>query len=155
MPIPSQYKEIIRNSVGLATATGLMIGPGTDIPFLIAIWAGGAASIAEKFGFRAGPDAFKALVTSVLAGSAQWIVAGITLDVLTAWIPGVNVAVNGFVNAFFTYRFLRAIANICNDSGSIDEVLADSMLTVLINQLGNLSPGTLIDDAREVMDLID
>ena len=153
--IPYIYQDIIAHRVMAAGATGILIGPGVDIPVLVAIWIEGAGQLAETAGFDIGDDTLGALITAVLSAGATWMAAGVALDMLTFWFPGANIAVNGFVNAFYTFRFLKAVSHIVDNPAIYGDLLGPLALDYISGILGNHWPNVVARDLGEVARILD
>jgi uncharacterized protein (DUF697 family) len=153
MSVPIQFKEIVRNRCIAAGASGIVIGPGLDIPILIGIWTEGTMRLATHANVDLDEDIIKRIVTAVFSGSANRLVSGLMLDVLTAAIPGVNIAVNGTVNTFYTYRYLRSISLVLNNGDNAGMIIADSGASLVLGGLSDHAPHVMARDAWELVRL--
>jgi uncharacterized protein (DUF697 family) len=154
MAIGEKSKAVVRNRVLAAAASGLAIGPGTDIPILIGIWAEGTIRLAAVHDVTIDSDQASRLVGAIFAGGANWMVSGFAIDVLTVWIPGVNVAANGAVNAFYTFSYLRAVADLFEGSAAPGGVILENGMSLIVSGLSSHAPHVIARDLAELANLL-
>lgn len=120
MTVPSRYVEIVGQHVAASAAIGVpgAFAFGADVPLLIGNWTAGAVRIFEETGFSVEEHEVKSLVGGVISAVAAYIAGASLASKVFHLVPGPGTALavvaNTGLNAFFTYRFLRQVANLCN-----------------------------------------
>ena len=154
MSLREANRLTIGNRVLAAAASGLAIGPGTDIPILIGIWAEGTVRLADHENISITKDQAAQLIGTIFSGGANWMISGFAIDVLTVWIPSVNVVSNGAVNAFYTFRYLRAVAELFERSSSPGGVILENGMGLILNGLSSHAPHIIARDLAETARLL-
>lgn len=118
MAVPDQFREIVGGATIAAGGIGVpgAFAFGADVPILIGIWTTGAAMIADQSNRSIEKQEIKAIVVSVASGTATFVAGTKVAAKLFHLLPGPGtlaaVGINSGLNAFFTYKFLRATAKI-------------------------------------------
>lgn len=155
MSVPTRFRGIVGGATTAAGAIGIpgAFSFGTDVPVLLGIWGAGATIIASESGLDLTKEDFIKLGTSALAGTACFVAGSKLAAKLFHLVPGPGtfaaIGVNSFLDAFFTYRFLRSVAKVF-DRYDKEEIT----MQVLISSLSLFSAWTFIDDVIDMKECI-
>jgi hypothetical protein len=156
MSVPNRFRSIVGGASLAAGAVGVpgAFAFGADVPVLIGIWASGAALIVDEAGGSFSKEDLVPLATATVTGTATFIAGSKLAAKLFHLVPGPGtlaaIGVNSFLDAFFTYRFLRAVAKVY-DQRDPEEITYQ----MLMNCISLFSAWTFLDDIKDMKECME
>lgn len=155
MAVPERFRKIVGGATAAAGGVGIVgaFSFGSDVLVLKGIWVTGALMILEKEGVEISKTELLRLTTSALVGAATFVAGSKIAAKLFHMIPGPGtiaaMGVNSFLDAFFTYRFLRSVAKVFDkyDKEEINMQLLTSCMSLF-------SIWTFFDDIQDMKECI-
>jgi len=151
MSIPVRFRKIVGGASLAAGAVGIpgAFSFGSDVIVLKGIWITGALIIIEEAGVEMKRNDALQLATSALAGAATFVAGSKIAAKLFHLVPGPGtigaICVNSFLDAFYTYRFLRCVAEVMD---KYDEEKIG--YEILKNSISLFSLTTFFDDIDDM-----
>lgn len=147
MAVPNQFRKIVGGASLAAGGIGVpgAFSFGADVPALMGIWGTGAVMITKKAGISLSKKKAMGLATNGASGVVTFLSGSKVASMCFHMLPGPGtlaaIGVNSSLNAFFTYRFLRSVAKVC-DTYDSEEITHQ----VLMNGIALLSLTTILSD---------
>lgn len=135
--IPEKYKPIVGAAAKTAGAIGVpgAFSFGLDVTAMTGIWGTMTVAIAEKSGHKVDKIFAGKLASAVLVGVGGYVGGSKIVMKLFHLVPGAGsiaaMGVNSFMNAWFTYRVGKALANLF-DTGDYSPKDLKSMVQYLL-----------------------
>lgn len=153
MAIPQRFRKIVGGASAAAGAVGVpgAFSFGSDVIILKGIWVTGALLIIDKANMKMSRNDALQLATSALVGAATFVAGSKLAAKLFHLVPGPGtlgaICVNSFLDAFFTYRFLRSVAKVVDkyDGEEISYQVFTSCMSLF-------SVATFFDDIGDMKD---
>jgi hypothetical protein len=155
MAVPSRFTKIVGGASAAAGAVGVpgAFSFGSDVIVLKGIWVTGILLICSEAKVKLTKKEALQLATAGLVGAATFVAGSKIAAKLFHLIPGPGtlaaIGINSFLDAFFTYSFLRSVAKIMEKYD--EEHLA---LEAVKSGLSLFSIMTFFDDVKDMNDCI-
>jgi hypothetical protein len=155
MSVPTRFRSIVGGASLAAGGIGVpgAFAFGADVPFLLGIWTTGAFLIVDEAGGSFSREDIAPLATSALCGAAAFVGGSKIAAKLFHLVPGPGtvaaIGANSFLDAFFTYKFLRSVAKVY-DRRDVEDISME-MLTSCVSLF---SAWTFLDDIKDMTDCL-